>query len=246
MAYNVNLFILSGTAFKIPNDWNNGSNQIQCLGSGGTASVGYDSGTPFYQSTSGGGGAFASSTNLPFVPGSTKTIQVGAGIDTCFGGSTLGTSTVGAQAASGQTAGTAAASVGQVKFSGGNGVNAGTSIGSSASGGGAAGPNGAGSTGSGGGNPGAETGGAADGGTVAGGSNAGGSGLSGTEFDATHGCGSGGGANTGNILGGNGGNYGGGAGAACRFAGTFVGTSGQGLIMISYNPISPAANMIGL
>lgn len=258
MAFQKQLFITAGTVFAVPIDWRNDANKVECVGESSAAGFCRNTGTPLYSCFSGAAGAYAASTNLVLAPGSNVTIAIGTGgtgTDTCFGGSTLGTCTVGAQAGQpgsigagcsnpvGGLGGQASASVGQVKFSGGSGQGAGTSTGACASGGGAAGPNGNGASGFTQGPNAGVPGGAADNGTVAGGA-VGGAGLSGTEFDATHGSGSGGGANTGTLAGGNGGSFGGGPGAASQFGGTGAGTAGPGLIVVSYTPLDLDAALL--
>src|SRR6185312_3412928 len=73
--------LTSGSTWQVPNDWNNSSNTVECLGaggaggSGGTISGGYILG-------GGGGGAYAKSVNLSLTPASTVHISVGG--DTYF------------------------------------------------------------------------------------------------------------------------------------------------------------------
>lgn len=114
-------------------------------------------------------------------------------------------------------------------------------------GGGSAGPHGAGNAGQnspGGGSANETAGGSGDGGTVPGGL-PGNPGVSGTQFDATHGCGGGGGCRS-NVAGsgtvGGGGQYGGGGGGGTGQSGITTGCYGTvGLIVLTYTPFIPPA-----
>lgn len=221
------------TSWAKPADWSSYSdshNTIECLGSGGSGSTNGGN-----QGGGGGGGAYAKRANvallssgdfpvtvvIPTVRGTTKTqfnaAHAGREVIADFG-RTASLSGAGA-------AGLATNSIGTTKFDGGAGFNGGTG-GAAGSGGGSAGPSGAGSTGS------HTTGGAADNGTVAGGA-ANSNGNSGTEFDPSHGCGSGAGAPTAISNGHAGGNYGGG-GSGAFGGGMVAGAGASPLIVINY------------
>lgn len=209
------VFLTSGSSWTVPADCTS-INWVDCIGAGGDGLL------VSLAVQGGGGGAYARKNTISVAPGASIAYQVGTGVDTVFGGTSLASCICGAQAASGRTAGTAAASVGDVKYSGGTGhaVYGG--------GGGAGGPNGAGQNASGypGGDGDAGSGGAGGAKGVAGGA--------GTEYDASHGSGGGGGGNNVNGSGIPGGLYGGGGGA--RASGT-VGPGAQGLIVINYTPV---------
>lgn len=217
-AYSKIKIYTANATFKLPYDWNPQSNLIAALGAGANGAL----------LLSGGGGAFAWSTNissLVFQTVYTITIGTPAASDSSFA------SIVIAKGALTHLGGPASLSTGQNKFSGGNGASN-----VAGGGGGAAGPNGAGSNNSG------LFGGAADGGTVSPSATLGANGLSGTEFDATHGCGTGG--NAGAVQDGNGGNYGGGAASS---GSNGVGPAGaNGLVIVAYNPIGPSALFLGM
>lgn len=185
--------------YTSPSDWNNSSNQIECLGAGASGATSSAS----THSHGGGGGAYSSITNFSFAtPGTTTaSYQVGTGgaarTGSAFsgnaGGSTWFNSTTdpgnGADnskcSADGATGGTNTAtngggasglttlSWGQTKFAGGRGGNFTASGGTGGSGGGGAGgPNGAGGNGVDSSSTSANVatnGGTANGGTVAGG-----------------------------------------------------------------------------
>lgn len=114
-------------------------------------------------------------------------------------------------------------------------------------GGGAAGPHGAGSNSvtPGSGDAPGTAGGAADNGTVAGGAS-GAPGNSGTQWDSSHGCGSGGGGGTSSVKGQIGGSFGGGGGGgygngtSAQRAG---GVGGPSLCIITYTPFIPASGV---
>jgi hypothetical protein len=258
---NVYYFTASAT-FTVPYDWRSDANMVICVGNGGNGAYYYNAGSSYYLALSGAGGAYAHSLNTALVPNQSVTISVpaitGGGSnpstygDVFFGGTSLANCTVGAQ--SGQSGdplgwvtavgGSAAASVGQVKYSGGNGSQSGGSNIYFAAGGGAGGPNGAGGTGLFGyGTQTTATGGASDGGVVAGGAyNA--PGNSGVEFGASYGCGSGAGAYHYGAY--QGGLYGGGGSAECDYHQTQWGSYGPGLVIVAYSPLIPAAMMTGL
>jgi hypothetical protein len=149
------IFIVSGTSWTVPADWNPADNSIETIGGGGgggTSSGGNDAG-------GGGGGAYSKITNLTLSPGSV-TLQVGSGGgpntnggDTYFNGASLGASSVGAQGGRGASevtggaGGASGSGVGSTKYSGGDGGTSNNAGNGGAGGGGAAGPGGAGQAG---------------------------------------------------------------------------------------------------
>jgi hypothetical protein len=208
-------------------DWNISSNVGQVVSHG--ADGGSDGGN------GGGGGGYAKTLNLNLTPSGSAKYRLragnsGSGVGSaCWlgdaGTTSLATSLVGIQGAGGTTGGVITSAIGSTKRAGGNGEISDSSF--NGGGGGAAGPNGAGGDG----NSGGLLGGDADGGTVPGGVT-GNPGSSGTEFDASHGCGSGastpapGGGEPGRA----GGLYGGGGAA-----GAPGGAGAQALIVIQNN-----------
>lgn len=218
------VFVTSGSSWVVPGDCSL-ADYVDCIGAGADGTI------SAFGGDGGGGGAFARGTSIALTPGGSVSIQVGAALDTCFGGTSLGACTVGAQKATGTTAGTASASVGSLKYNGGAGVAGGGFV--PGSGGGAGGLNGAGVAA-------VTDGGAGDagfGGAGGSGSGAGTAGGNGTEYDASHGSGGGGGRSS-TANGNAGGAYGGGGGGAN--SGT-VGAGSQGLIVVSYTPSSSSA-----
>lgn len=156
--------------------------------------------------------------------------------------------TWGSGSRSGGAGGAAASSWGQTTFSGGNGGNLSGASGTGGSGGGgAAGPAGAGGNGQSNSTTSLNVttnGGSSNNGTTSGGSagapSPGGAGNAGTEWDGSHGCSSGGGgaAQGGNATAGSAPAYGGGGGGAgCGNATATSGAGGQGLIVVTYNPL---------
>jgi hypothetical protein len=149
------IFIVSGTSWTVPADWNPADNSIETIGGGGgggTSSGGNDAG-------GGGGGAYSKITNLTLSPGSV-TLQVGSGGgpntnggDTYFNGASLGASSVGAQGGRGASevtggaGGASGSGVGSTKYSGGDGGTSNNAGNGGAGGGGAADPGGAGQAG---------------------------------------------------------------------------------------------------
>lgn len=224
--------------YTVPADWSD-TNTVAVVGGGGQGGATRASGA---KCSGGGGGAYAASTLTGISPGTLVSYSVGtASNDTWFltsgtllaqggsnGNSSLGTAAQG---------GSASASIGTTKFSGGN-SGAATGSGSATGGGGAAGQHGAGKN-----SLNATTvnsstsGGAGDNGS------GGSSGANGTNFDASHGSGGGGNgveASSGNLTGGDGGLYGAGGGA-CAVNSAFGGSASsgqgaQGIIWIVYTP----------
>lgn len=217
------LDVNSVSPLSIPADCTNP--KVECIGASGTAAIG--------NTTLGGGGAaggsYALKNMVAVTPGSTVPFQVGDG-DTWFGSNTTVLAKAGGSA-TGSIGGLAdvGGSIGDVTYSGGNGWTAATING--APGGGAAGPHGPG------GNANATVGGTADNGTVPGSTNFG---ISGTQWDATHGSGSGAGRAT--NFGFTGGSYGGGGSGSRQSQLADHNTSG--LIVLSYTiTLSLAANL---
>lgn len=251
--------VAGDTSFANPGDWNDASNKVEDIGHGGKGSPGTGAarGGP-----GGGGGAYAVRPNIPILANAEfpVTVQIGAAgasaTPTQFNNPSPSTArkVVGAVGADAST--TVAGAGGAVgnctpntALSGGVGATAGGAGGAEpgvgksqgAGGGGSGGPNGAGSAGGVVSGSTSGTGGNADGSTVIGPAGVTGNlngtiGNSGTEFDGTHGCGtggSGGGTTSGN-LGGVGGNYGGGGGGSGGVGAAQNGAAG--LIIISYTP----------
>jgi hypothetical protein len=225
------VYLPSGTTtWTVPS--NVTSVQVECIGAGGSGAIGYSHGAG-----GGGGGAYAVNPAVSVTPGSSVTVAVGSGGagvstytagnsggDTCFGGSSLGSCTVGGQGGQGGqgaspydggAGGSAASSTGTTKYSGGSG---GGGANNGGGGGGAAGPNGAGGSG---GNAANFAGGGGGGnGGGANGNNASGTyqgGSGGDNYASTPGSGGAGGNNTWGSDGTDGG--GGGAGGGNTFGG---------------------------
>jgi hypothetical protein len=150
------IFIVSGTTWTVPADWNPSSNTIETIGGGG----GGQTADTNFAGSGGGGGGYSKITNLVLTPGNSMTIQIGtggaagqAGGDTWFNAVSLAASSVGAKGGGGgaDNAGgpgaAAAAGVGATKYSGGNGGTQSSTPYGAAGGGGAAGPDGNGSNG---------------------------------------------------------------------------------------------------
>ncbi len=259
MVKRIFLTTTGANTWTVPNDWNSSNNTIECIGAGAAGRhVGF---IPFVLSGGGGGGAYAKKFNLTLTPGLSVDYSVGDGgtttdgDDTFFNSASFSESSVGAKGGKVCTfisgvftpglGGSASESIGDVKYSGGNG---GSNNGSGGGGGGAAGPDGAGKDGGyssgndnniGGGGGGGANGGsstAGSNGTALGGGNGGqgpnGSGAGAGSFtDGTNGSdggGGGGGRNAG--TGGNGGNGAewGEAGAGGGGGGTSTGVAGHG------------------
>jgi hypothetical protein len=124
------IFIVSGTSWTVPTDWNSANNTVETIGAGGGGQTANGS----YAGSGGGGGAYSKITNLSLTAGSSITIQVGtggsagiAGGDTWFNGASLAASSVGAKGGggggdgSGGAGGAASSGVGTTKYNGGNG-----------------------------------------------------------------------------------------------------------------------------
>lgn len=208
----VQIIITSGTTWVVPADWNNLANTVELVGAGAVSGgCAGDCG--------GGGGAYAKKTNVVLTAGATVNIQVGVTFtgtvltDTWFSSAAF----LKAQGGAGVVGGSAASSVGTVKYGGGNSGALDTLP---DGGGGAGGPNGAGANGV------LNTGGNADAGFGGAGGTLNVAGGAGTEWGA---AGSGGGGGPGA----NGGAYGGGAGDT---NGGGLKQGGNGVIVINYQP----------
>lgn len=234
----------SNQTYTSPSDWNNASNQVECLGGGGSGGTRTFSGG---HGAGGGGGAYSAITNFSFAsPGTTTaTYRVGLGGTAVTASNTAGvaagatwfndtvdpgngTTNAKCSAAGGFGGGTGrpanggagganSSSWGQTKYSGGRGGNATSATSFAATGGGgAAGPSGAGGNGGDTASNVATNGGSANNGTTAGGTSGGSNGGNGTEFSPSYGCGSGSGGKVSGSpsVAGAGGNYGGGSGGA--------------------------------
>ena len=214
----ITIFLKSGSSWVVPDDWCPTANTIHAIGGGGGGDW-----SNHTRVAGGGGGAYASISNFAATPGQVINYQVGAGGaagavgqpggDTWFHSpaTLLAKGGGGGNHDIGGQGGSAAESVGEVKFSGGNGGNS-PANNRGGGGGGAAGPNGPGGHGG----NGVTSG---DGGGGGGGANGGGNGANATHPNGGAGgknrFGTGGGA--GGTSGGNGGhgsNGGGGGGAA--------------------------------
>lgn len=245
----VTVFLLNGTStWTVPSDFM-ALVSVETIGAGSSGNADPTAS----KAASGAGGAYAkiTSTSTTLTPGVTV-INVGIGLggvgvvttndisnaggNTWWNatslanavtlGSAVACASQGGQAAGNAVAGpggTAANSVGTTKFSGGNGfVTTATAANGS---GGAAGPSGAGGAGT------VAAGGSADNATVAG-PTVTANGNSGTEFNATHGCGTGAFTSTGTAQ--SGGLYGG--GGTCVSSGT-SGAGANGLLVITYTTV---------
>jgi hypothetical protein len=210
-------YVIEGTSWLVPNDWNNNNNKIEVIGGGGGGSNGISGTGATAGGAGGGGGGYSSVTNLDLTPGTYVTVSIGTGGavanpggSTYFSGGSCSTSSVcatGGGGASGTTGGTGgSASVG-TGYSGGSGGGGGAAANGGGGGGGGAGAGGiyasgnngsVGSAGSG------NTGGAGgaggqgdgtyggSGGTAgASGGGTGGDGGNGTEWNASYGSGGG-------------------------------------------------------
>lgn len=143
------LFITSGTTFTVPSDFNTALNTAEAYGSGGNGAAGTVNGAP---GGGGGSGGYSIALNVPLIPGSTATVQIGvAGVGPAAGNDTFlkdsnGTTQLLAQSAANGTASTggAAAPVGRAVGSTTRGGRAGgaASVTTAAAGGGGAGGSG--------------------------------------------------------------------------------------------------------
>lgn len=217
---------------------------IECIGGGASGGSLWWGGPESY---GGGGGAYSKLNEIELTPGDSISYSVGlggvhpsgssahwvSGTDTWF----KSTSDVLAKGANHNTGGQASASVGDVKYNGGNGGPVAGAYGGS--GGGAGGLNGNGKDGIRGDvNPAPGTYGSGDDGYGGNGAGYGGGGGNGAEWDATHGSGGGGGGNSFNGNGGKGGAYGAGGGGNYRLdLGAVPGAGADGIIVITYTPI---------
>lgn len=244
------VFIISGTSWTVPTDWNSASNTIEVIGGGAGGATGALAAGKFKGGGGGGGGAYAKISNLSLTGGNNVTIQVGSGgasdtngTATWFNGATCAGASVcgdfgltGVSQGAGGAGGSTANSVGTTKFAGGSGGAASSANNTNGGGGGGgAGLNGAGNIGA---DQPTSTGGSGDAGFGGAGGAAGNNpGGNGTEWDATHGSGGGGGGgNAKNIIGGAGGSYGSGGGGG---AGNVAGGAGtQGVIVVTYTPVA--------
>lgn len=238
------------TSFPNPGNWNPANNKVECVGSGGNGSIGYNpmppNGGP-YTSVGGGGGAYSWVGNLsptfPVQVGITGP-QVGVNSYTTFGGNAGGPNANALTQAQSGNSGQGQSGGGQGGtdfrpngFAGGGSSGLGAT-GNGNGGGGAAGPNGAGGAGSLGSSSG--FGGAGNGGFTNPPS-AGNPGTAGTYWDQIHGSGAGGGGGvTGGAAAGVGGNFGGGAGSqAGNVTSGPAPVGANGLIVINYVPLAP-------
>ncbi len=162
------IFLVSGTSWTVPSDWNSANNTIEVIGGGAGGSGAY---AGIGSGSGGGGGGYSKSVNVTLTPGATSTIAIGtgggqaaAGGDTFFCNSTtncasiLGTAVVvGAKGGAsglaggggaGGSGGQAASGIGSTKFTGGSGGSGSTNNSAGGGGGGgAAGLNGVGKNG---------------------------------------------------------------------------------------------------
>jgi hypothetical protein len=218
------MFVTTTGTWNPPYDWPGKALRVGCVGSGGAGAL-RNSSTK--AGGAGGGGEYAEEDNV-LITGP-KSVTVGTAGGTTNSSFPADSVTVTAHfGASGTTAASGIGGTGStntIHFDGGTGTFTNTST--ADGGGGAGGPNGAGVTSSSG------AGGAGDGGVVAGGA-VGVVGNSGTEFDATHGIGSGGGgaATTGNGFAGA--IYGGGGGAHGTATGGTAAAGTSGLCFVAY------------
>jgi hypothetical protein len=246
------------TSYTTPLDWSP-INTVECIAGGGGGGCGqeYNNG-----GNGGGGGAYSSGTVVTIGPNTTITINIGAagnainqnggagtnGGSTWFNGSSLASSSVGAQYGFGGGSGTgspdftyggqASAGTGTTLYSGGNG---GRHSYGGGGGGGAAGPFGAGGAGTNSNQASGGTGGQGDNGHGGAGGGQNQSGSSGNEYYSGLGCGGGGGGGGGDSAqsgGSNGGYYGAGGGAGGQStSGWYNGGGGtQGFMVLTYTP----------
>lgn len=243
-----------------PSDWNDASNFIDCIASGGSGAAGTASDTNV---SGGSAGAWSRQTNVALGASPTYRLSAGgasvtgdtvgnAGADCWYNGSSLAASSVGAKGglggnrgtggsnAAGVSGGAAASGIGSSKKSGGGSGTASSAFGSATGGGGAATSAGNGSASAAANNSNASNGGASGSGATGGtGSTFGsaGAGTAGTEYGSVGGGGGGGGAVIASGNAGQGGLYGAGGGSINTAGG---GTSGQGRQAIVWQNWTPA------
>jgi hypothetical protein len=136
------IYSFSASGWTVPNDYKAAGSKIEAWG-GGAGSV-VSSST---YCIGGGGGAYAQIKDVTLTPGSVVAVKTGlnTSTDTYFNGASCATAMLCAKGASGQTGGSASASIGTIKYSGGNGGT--NSLTRCGGGGGAAGSKGNGSNG---------------------------------------------------------------------------------------------------
>ncbi|HVV15164.1 MAG TPA: hypothetical protein VHD55_02065, partial [Candidatus Paceibacterota bacterium] len=262
-------YLLSGTSWTVPSDWNSSNNSIEVIGGGGKGGDGTGSATA-RSGGGGGGGAYSAVSNVSLTLNTPVAYQIGsAGVGGTNAGNTYfcnfntacasitdssvvagaeggrnGTNASTAGSVPGGAGGLASNGRGTTKYDGGTGGASEAGAGAGGGGGGAAGPHGAGGNGA---NAVSTSGGSGGTGDNAFGG-AGGVGWAppvdggrGTEWDSTHGSG-GGGSGRLNTYSASGGLYGGGGGGG-RGSGGPGGSGTQGLIVISYVPTTPGIDL---
>src|ERR1700733_13389414 len=146
------IFLTSGTSWTVPNNWNNGNNTTEEIGSGG-----YTKGSDTILGGA-GGGSYSRVSNLTLTPNTQVTYQIGTsgqavttGGATWFNGTSISNASVSAEGGcAGGTGGCAnsiTSNIGQIIYKGGNGAattSCGQYITCGGGGGGAGGPHGAG------------------------------------------------------------------------------------------------------
>lgn len=112
------IYLTAGTTWMVPSDWNDSDNLIECWGAGGGGST----------DGAGGGGAYASISNQSFTADSIVTYSIGAGGTSGYaGGDTTFSTSMIAKGGNGWNSipagqgGLASASIGSVRYSGGDG-----------------------------------------------------------------------------------------------------------------------------
>jgi hypothetical protein len=232
------IFIVSGTSWMVPADWNSAGSTIETIGAGG----GGETANEGHAGSGGGGGGYSRITNLSLTAGSGVTLRVGtggaagsAGGDTWFNGTAFAISSVAAKGGGGGAddlggaGGAATSGIGTVKYDGGSGGTNNANPYGGAGGGGAAGPNGAGAGGVGS-TIGSDYGGGGGGGNGGGLSTAGSSpsgAAGGNGGAAADGTGGGSGGSGGGTAGGNG-SHGSGGGGGGGNSGAGGGNGGNG------------------
>lgn len=208
--------------WNVPADWNSTNNQIACVGSGGIGG---------FQVGGGGGGAWASTTNVSLTPGGTATYAIGASATTSTNSAAVGM--VRETYFNGTASSSASLSCSYGKFpastAGGVGGAAGLSTGATTTSGGNGGTGSAGSGGGGGGGSGGFVGPGRNGGNQNGTGSSGGGGGGSNGRSATagaNGASGGNGGNGGQGTGGTGQGLGGSPGGGDATAGTGAGGGG--------------------